>query len=152
MFTSESPPRDCDNASCSPGEVIDVNTVAPRSELVGKCVMRASSTRPSHEATGREEETEVNEGAARLSPMTGASAGGSGSPVLSTGEGDECTDGVGSLATVNAGRVVFTAAMASAVAGDTEGNWSTSVVAGLTARMACSREEVGSGVTKVPAC
>ena len=72
--------------------------------------------------------------------------------MLGTGEGEECTDGVGSLAIVKAGSVVSTAAMARAVAGEAGGKGSASVVDGLTVSMACSKEEDGSGVMNVPAC
>ena len=87
-----------------------------------------------------------------MSPLKGAPVGGSGSPVLDTGEGEECIDGVGSLATVKAGSVVSMAAMASAIAGEAGGKGSVSVVVGLTASIARSKDKEGSGVIKVPAC
>ena len=149
MFTSESPPGGCDNESCSPGEAIDGIPEAPKSETVGKLITRASSTRPSHEETGCEEAGAEDE---RLSPLKGAPVGGSGSPVLGTGEGEECMDGVGSRATVKAGRSVLTICMARAVLGETDGNRSTAMLVVLTARIACSRDEDGSGVTKRLAC
>lgn len=126
-----------------------MKTEASKSEEVGKLVVCAFSAWPTHEAVSREEESE---GAARLSPLMGTSAKGGGNPVLSTGEGEECIDGVGSQATVNASSVVSIAAMARAVVGKTEGKQSTSVVDGCTASIACSKDEVGSSVTKVPAC
>ena len=61
-------------------------------------------------------------------------------------------DGVGSLATVKVGSVVSTAAMANAVASEAGGKGSASVVVGSTASIACSKDEEGSGVIKVPAC
>ena len=48
--------------------------------------------------------------------------------------------------------MVSTVAIARAVAGEAGGKGSTSVVDGLTASMACSKEEESSGVIKVPAC
>ena len=89
----------------------------------------------------------------RLSPLKGAPVRGSGNPVLDTGEeGEECMDGVGSRAIVKAGRLVLTICIARAVLGETEGKQSTAMVVVLTARIACSRDEDGSGVMNRLAC
>ena len=129
--------------------MIDGNPEAPKSEAVGKLVARASSARPSHEETGWEEKGAED---VRLSPLKGAPVGGSGNPVLDTGEGEECMDGVGSRATVKAGKSVLTMCIARAVLGETDGNRSAAMLVVLTARIACSKDEDGSGVTKRLAC
>lgn len=122
----------------------------PKSEDVGKLAMRAASTWPSHEAIeGRAIDDEV---AVRLSCVDGVSTRGGEGPVTSTGEGEECIDGVGSHTAVKAGKVVSTAAMARAVLGKAKGKRSAMVVEGSTAMIARSKDEEGSGVIKGATC